>query len=58
MRNKAQDARNVSVHVIISAVTYTGGTGNTIKRGQDNVALRAGVHTISHTVSTVLPVVL
>jgi transglutaminase 1 len=41
MRNKAQDARNVSVHVIISAVTYTGGTGNTIKRGQDNVALRA-----------------
>ena len=42
MKSKTQEARSVSVSVIVSAVTYTGGTGSTVKKGQDSVHLTAG----------------
>lgn len=42
MKSTAKDSRNVSVRVIVSPVTYTGGTGSSVKKGQDKIHLKEG----------------
>ena len=42
MKSKAKKARNVSVRVLVSAVTYTGTTGSSIQKGQDTIHLEKG----------------
>lgn len=42
-KSTAKEVRNVSVHVIVSAVTYTGGTGVDVKKGKDKIYLKEGV---------------
>lgn len=44
-KSTAKEERNVSVHVIVSAVTYTGGTGVDVKKGKDKIYLKEGVVT-------------
>ena len=45
-KSTAKEVRNVSVHAIVSAVTYTGGTGVDVKKGKDKIYLKEGVVTL------------
>ena len=38
-----KESRSVSVHVVVSAVSYTGGTGSRVKKGQGKISLSEGI---------------